>query len=62
MLILQNTTASNIIKYGGILNADDLQLNTSNYNNTNSFVSSAKKYQHTIKTSREAGGNMCPSL
>ena len=62
MLIIQNTTASNIIKYGGILNDDDLQLNTSNYNNTNSFVSSAIIYQHTMQTSREAGGNMCPSL
>ena len=41
---------------------DDLQLSTSNYNNTNSFFSLAKKYQHTIQTSGEAGGNMCPSL
>jgi hypothetical protein len=38
------------------------QLSTSNYNNTNSFFSLAKKYQHTIQTSGEAGGNMCPSL
>ena len=45
-----------------MLKDDDLQLNTSNYNNTNSFFSSAVKYQHTIKTSREAGGNMCPIL
>ena len=41
-----------------MFNDDDLQLNTSNYNNSNSFVSSANKYQHTITTSREAGGNI----
>ena len=45
-----------------MFNDDDLQLNTSNYNNTNSFFSSAIAYQHTMQTSREAGGNMCPSL
>ena len=45
-----------------MLNNDDLQLNTSNYNNINSFFSSAEKYQHTIKTSSEAGGDVCPSL
>ena len=45
-----------------MFNDDDLQLYTSNYNNTNSLFSSAEKYQHTIKTSREAGGNMCPRV
>ena len=34
--------------YGGMLNDDDRQLNTSSYDSINSFFHSSTKYHHTI--------------
>ena len=52
------------IKYGGMLNDDDRQLSTPNYNNINSFFYSSTKYHRTYnkKTCRGGCGNMCHGL